>query len=352
MKICYFGIFDPSYSRNRIFIKGLKLNNALVIECISNKKGITKYIDLIKKHWRIRNDYEVMIVGFAGQQATILARFLTRKPIIFDALTSLYDSLVYDRKTVKRNSFGALYFWFIDWLACRLANEVVCDTKAHADYFSQNFHIKRSKFQHIYIGSDDDAVKPLNKKEKNNSNFTVHFHGFFNPLQGVPYIINAAKILEKDNVKFNIIGSGQGYDNIVKLAHDIKANNVSFIPPVPYEKLREYMGQADVCLGVFGDSDKTRRVISNKVYEALATRMPLITSRTEAIEELLTDKKNVLLCKVSSSADLAYKILELKNNPDLKTKIADNGYELFLTKLRPSVIGKELLNLAESIIKK
>ena len=33
MKICYFGTYDPIYTRNRLMIQGLKENNVEVVEC-------------------------------------------------------------------------------------------------------------------------------------------------------------------------------------------------------------------------------------------------------------------------------------------------------------------------------
>jgi len=79
MTICYFGIYDPNYSRNRILIKGLRQNNIEVIECNSRLHGIAKYIELAKKHFKIRKKYDLMIIGFPGYQAVILAKFLTKK---------------------------------------------------------------------------------------------------------------------------------------------------------------------------------------------------------------------------------------------------------------------------------
>ena len=98
MRVCYFGIYNKDYSRNRILIGGLRQNNVEVSECYSSKKGIFKYLDLAIKHWKIRNKYDVLIVGFPGYQVVPLARFLTKKRLIFDAFSSLYDSMALDRK--------------------------------------------------------------------------------------------------------------------------------------------------------------------------------------------------------------------------------------------------------------
>lgn len=94
----FFGIYKDAYSRNRILIKSLRENNINVITCHTDCKGADKYIDLIKKHWKIRKDYDVMLVGYLGWSSVVLAKFLTRKPIIFDVFLSIYDSTVFDRK--------------------------------------------------------------------------------------------------------------------------------------------------------------------------------------------------------------------------------------------------------------
>src|SRR3989339_1021199 len=128
MVICYFGIYKPSYSRNKILLSGLKSNGVEILECRTDKSGLLKYFDLIKKHWKIRNDYDVMLVAYPGFQSVILVKFLTSQPIIFDAFVSLYDSMVLDRKTVSRKSLKAKYFWWLDKLSMTAADLVLIET--------------------------------------------------------------------------------------------------------------------------------------------------------------------------------------------------------------------------------
>jgi len=104
----------------------------------------------------------------------------------------------------------------------------------------------------------------------------------------------------------------------------------------------KYIKKADICLGIFGDTQKTQRVIPNKVYEAIAMKKPVITADTPAVRELFTDRKNILFCKTADPEDLAEKILELKNNEDIREKIAKGGYEIFKKYATPIVIGKKL----------
>src|SRR3989339_268692 len=317
MRICYFGIYDQKYSRNRILINGLRKNGVEITECHSNQQGIGKYVDLIKKHRQVKDKYDLMIVGFPGPQAMILARFLSRKKIVFDAFASLYDSVYGENNKSIFSNARAFYFFFLDKSACLFADKILLDTNSHIDYYVQRFKIKKEKFIRIFVGSDDSITYPQKEEDNGKEEFLVHFHGLYTPLQGVEHIIGAAEILKDENIKF--------------------------FSCIPYENLGAYMQKADVCLGIFGGTDKAMRVIPNKLYEALAMRRAVITGISDTIQELLTDKENVLLCKMSSAEDLAGKILELKNNAELRTKIAENGYRVFKERLFPKAIAKDLI---------
>ena len=286
-----------------------------------------------------------MIVGFPGHTALLLARMLTRKQIIFDSFISLYDTYVFDRKLVRENGLKSLYYYFLDWITPRLANQILFDTQSHVDYVVKTFRIQPQKIHALYLGSDPDIMYPVVVEPK--KGFTVHFHGKFIPLQGTKYIVQAAKLLEQKGVYFNIIGSGQEYSYVRKLVQSINAQNITFIPPVPYEELKYWMAKADVCLGIFGDTEKAQRVIPNKVYEAAACRKAIISGESRAVKELFVNRKDILLCAVANPQSLADAILELKNNNRLRTSLADNAYKLFQNKLTPKKIATELFEVIE-----
>lgn len=344
MKVLYFGTYDPSYARNAILIKGLRENGVEVIECSDCSRSVLKYIKLFFKHLKLVGKYDVMMVGFPGQKAMFLARMLTLKPIVLDIFTSHYMGYIIDRRRYPKESFRAHYFRFLDKWSCRLANLVTLDTQAHIDYFVNEFGLPSSKFKKIWLGARTDLFRPFETKPSSPNNpFLVLFWGSFIPLQGVEYIVKAAKILEKENIEFNLIGKGQTHESVKKLIGEFNLKNINLIGRVSDDELVGYVKNSDICLSTFGPGVKSETTIQNKIFETLASKKPLITAKTKAVLELFIDNEHLLLCEKANASDLADKILKLRNNSDLRIKIAENGYEFFKNNLTEKLLGVQLV---------
>lgn len=312
MRVCYFGSYDKEYSRNRILIKGLRQNRVEVVECQDTSAFWLRCLKLFWRYLQTEN-HDVIIVGAMGHANVPLAKIssLYRKKVIFDPFISLYDTAVFDRKQVKKDSIRAKYYYYLDKVSCEISDMVITDTLQHAKYFSKEFGIPSEKISVIYIGADDDIFYPKEAKKQNNNKFIVEFHGSFVPLQGVQYIIEAAKILEKENVLFKIIGKGQTYKDILKMSKKLHVKNVLFLGWINYNEIPDFIAESDVCLGIFGDTEKAKRVIPNKAFEILAMKRPLITGDSPAVREILINRKNALLCEMANPESLAEAIMTL-----------------------------------------
>uniref|UniRef100_A0A7C4YGF1 Glycosyltransferase n=1 Tax=candidate division WOR-3 bacterium TaxID=2052148 RepID=A0A7C4YGF1_UNCW3 len=360
MRILYFGTYSRDYIRNRVIIKGLKKNNVEVIEChyplwkgveprIQEFKGIKgliklafnflkSYIILFLKSFDIVEKPDFIIVGYTGHfdipLAFIISRFFRRK-LVFDMFVSLYDTFVLDRKLVKNFLLKRL-LRFIDRWSMILSDKVLLDTDTHIEYLSKEFNIDKGKFIRVWIGEDPEIFYPIGI-EKNK--FNVLYFGGYIPLHGVEFIVDAARELK--DIDFTFIGRGQLYNDILKYSKGLK--NIKFIDWMDLKELKYYISSASVSLGIFGNTDKAKRVIPNKIYEAIACKTPVLTSDTPAIREVFKHRENIYLCKIADADSIKNGILELKNSKKLREKIAENSHRLFLEKFTPEKIGKELL---------
>ncbi len=341
MTVLYFGIYNPNYSRNRVLLSGLKKNNVDVLECNEPYRSWFSYFKLLARFFWVKKNFDVMIVGFPGQEVMLLARMLTNRPIVFDTFTSHYGGYVLDRRKYGKRSLRARWYRWLDRKSVNLSDISLLDTQAHIGFFTKELGLSQKKFKKIFVGTDSGVFYPRETK-RTTDKFLVHFHGHFIPLQGTRYIIEAAKLLENEGVVFNIIGKGQDYCDGRDLARVLDLNNVNFIDNVHYDRLPEYISGADISLGIFGDTTKAEIVIPNKVYEAIACAKPVITADTSAIRELFKDGEDVLLCKKADPKDLANKIRLLKNNSELRHRIGQNGYRLFRESLTENHLGAQL----------
>ncbi len=351
MRVLYFGDYNPQYARNRVIIAGLRENGVTVMLCYDRTDGWRRYWRLAKKYRRREKNYDMVIVGKSKNDSlwTTIMRIINSCPVVWDAFYSMFQSRTQDRKNYSPLSVKGIYYYVLEWLACRAAHRILLDTNQHIEYFVGAFKIRHDKYIRVLVGSDNRVFLPTPMTKKPDGIFLVHFHGNYINLQGADVIVKAAELLQDEDVRIRMIGNGQTYNFVLGYAREHELSNVEFVDRVPYEKLAEYMAESDVCLGVFGTTLKTQWIIPNKVYEALAMARPVITADTPAIKELLTDRKDVLLCKTGDPRTLADAILKLKADKTLRESIAKEGRKTFEKRATPAIIGKELFNILQEL---
>jgi len=202
----------------------------------------------------------------------------------------------------------------------------------------------------LFSGTDDDVFKPR-EVEKTTDKFVVIYFGYFIPLHGLEYIIEAAaRLKDHEDIEFWMIGDGQEMPRIKALIDKHNLKNVILFGKKPLEELPEYIAQADVCLGVFGDTPKARRVIPYKFYESAAMKKVVITGESEAIKEALESGVHLVTVPMADPEAIASAIMELKQNPDMRYQIAENAHKIFKNQFAPEKTAEELLKRVKSLL--
>jgi len=362
MRVCFFGGYNPKYIRNVIIKEGLIKNGVEVVECHTKSKFKfwLRYPILFFRHLKFFPvKYDFIFVPAFRHKDVLLAKLiglLTNKPVVFDPLVSRYETKVLDQKRVPAYSMQARYNFKIDRLSFKLADIILVDTFAHADFYAREFGINRSKFSRVPVGVSDELfslIKTEGKEEsRKGNNFLVQFYGSFLPLQGIEYIVQAARIVgtRDKTICFELIGSGQTFAMIKGLIEELEFKNIVLRNWVPFNELPELISRADICLGIFGNTEKARRVVPNKVFQCLSLKKPVITGRTPAILEFFVDRENILLCEPANADSLARAIMVLKDNEELRRKIAENGYGLIRGNFTSQMIGRQIKEILSEIL--
>ena len=256
--------------------------------------------------------YDTIFIGFAPQLILPFFSFkLRKKTILMDFFISVYDTLVFDRKKFKENSFPAKLCKYLDKKCIHMADYVISDTSAHGDYFSEEFEVERKRINTLYLEADTSIYnkKDYTRPEKLKNKFVVLYFGSILPLQGVEIILEAIdKIENKSDMHFYIIGP---LGNNAKKVYD---DSVEYIDWLPQETLAEYIGYSDLCLaGHFNkDINKAKRTIPGKAYIYEAMGKPMILGDNPATHELYKEDSKHIFVEMGDAKKLAEKIAEFK----------------------------------------
>lgn len=235
--------------------------------------------------------HDVVIVPYMGQFDVVLLWPFARlrgQPVIWDAFLSLYDTVARDRAMVSGKGFAGrlLYRW--EWLACRAADRVVLDTAAHARMFAQVFDLPANRLADAFVGCEDgffnDAPAggvPVGGRPQ------LLFYGQFIPLHGIETIVAAALSDRGRAFDWHLVGSGQDAPRIDAMLAEADCPHIRRTAWIGYAGLAEEIARADICLGIFGQSEKAAQVIPNKVFQIIASGRPLVTRESAAMREIV-----------------------------------------------------------------
>lgn len=336
MEILFLCGRELNYPRNSVLYRALKkIGNVNVIHVELPNKSILiqSMIAGLRASYRlVTRKYQLTFVGFYGHLLMLPVGLLKKQPVLFDAFISTYDTLITDRKFSGPNSFQARCAYWLDKTACSLADQILLDTPQHVDYFVETFDLPREKFNVVPVGCNEDIFHPSTYFPVKGTSVVLYYCTYL-PLHGADVVVQAAQLLQSENIRFRLIGTGPEYQRVHSIAVEYGLKNVEFLPPQSLTSLALEIERADICLGGhFGPSAKASRVIPGKIYQMLAVGRAVIATQTPANKELMVDRASAYFCASGSPGYLAEAILDLHNNPDLRQELSENGNRLFENK--------------------
>lgn len=358
----FFGAYDPAYPRNAVIRRGLRENGAPVRDCPESPhwKFWMRYPLLLRK-FRRWGPIDRAADGSAARRFIFVPEFcpkdvplakflglLTARKVIFDPLAARYETKILDWRRRPPSSLSAWWNFRIDAAAFRLADVILADTAAHKEYFCRVYKIDPGRVFVLPVGADDALFRSAGSGPGEPGVFDVLFFGSFLPLHGVEIIAEAARLLVKEtDVRFRFIGEGQTFPRVRAYAETHGLRNMEFLGRVPMSRLPAEIERSSVCLGVFGRTEKARRVVPHKIFQALASGRAVITARTPAVEEFFAHRRDLFLCDEPLAGSLALAVLELKRDDALRRSLAENGRRLVERRFSPRAIGRRLLDILD-----
>jgi glycosyltransferase involved in cell wall biosynthesis len=351
MRVLAFGTYERRYPRNAQVVSALRGAGVDVIERHvpvwdgqEHKfgAGVGSVAKLAVAEARLAarrpaEPFDVVLVGYPGHADLAAARRVARgRPVVFNPLVSLWDTLVEDRGRFRRESLAARALRGLDRAAFRAADLVVADTEQHAGLFRE---LGARRVEVCFVGAEERLFKP---GWRGGERFL--FVGKLIPLHGLETILAAARLAP--DLRLNVVGSGQQQ---LLLRRD-RPPNVDWTTWLVYEQLPAVLRGSKAALGIFGTSAKAARVIPNKAFQALATGTPLVTADTPAARELLVDGESALLVPPGDPEALATALRRLAADEDVGRQLSAGGLAAYQARASERVLGERWRSLLEGLL--
>lgn len=203
-----------------------------------------------------------------------------------------------------------------------------------------------SKIDQFYLREKDEKIIQEYKLSTNDFHI-IHF-GAMGLANGLNYIIEAAKIIQKrsiKNVKFIFAGAGGQEDVLKELVHKYNLKNVAFLGKFGMEKMSKIVNIADCSITVFSNLPILQTNSPNKLFDSLSAQKPIIVNSAGWTKKMVEENNCGAYVDPTNPDALCDLIIKWKSNPSLLLKMGINSRKLAETVYDKSILSKEFAEL-------
>ncbi|MCX6731757.1 MAG: glycosyltransferase family 4 protein [Candidatus Parcubacteria bacterium] len=212
-------------------------------------------------------------------------------------------------------------------------DKVVAITKGVKDFYVQKYNIDEDK---ILVASDAVDLKEfditISKKEARqklnlpkNKRIILYSGSFYlYDWKGIDVLLGAAKYFD-DKYLFVLVGGAE--KEILEIKEKFNLKNILLIGHQPHSLIPIFLKAADVLVlpNKKGDANSEKYTSPMKLFEYMASGVPIVASDLPSIREIL-NKNNAVLVEPNNPAALTERIKNMLQNPELADKISKQAY--------------------------
>lgn len=171
----------------------------------------------------------------------------------------------------------------------------------------------------------------------------VGFIGSFEYFIDFDLILDTAARLPQ--VTFLLVGSGRQTARIEARIQGERLENVKLTGGVPHHQIGQYIDSMDICLNVFKKIPVSHRACPIKLFEYLAMRKPVISTRLEEVEKIDTG----YLWYADTAEELTALITKILRGTINTASAVEMGYQEVKQKYNWDVIAQDFVAIAGEV---
>ena len=227
---------------------------------------------------------------------------------------------------------------------------ILCNSAGLKNYMLKaGFPVNKLK---VIPNSFDKANFVFNeKKEKKTSIWKLLYIGRISNQKGLPYMIEAVKMLKSKNFdcSVDVYGSIENEKLYCKLKSTVNNYKLSkfikFKSAVSHDKINQLMSKYHLLI-----LPSLWEGMPNVVMEAMASGLPVIATDIEGTRELIIDCKTGLLVKPKNAYDLFEKISYAFSNYEEMVEISHTAHNHLLNNYSPETINKQYVDYYMTVL--
>jgi len=215
--------------------------------------------------------------------------------------------------------------------------------------------VPESKIEVIYNWCDEESLERGVKtalRLPDNGRLNLLFAGNLGNAQGLPEIINAAKILHSKQVNVNIVflGTGIAKDKAMQQVDELPIDNVYFLPRVPMQEVGDILKKADILLVHLTDDELFSITIPSRTQAYMRVGKPIVMGVNGDAADLIKQAKAGVSCKANNASSLADAVNTIVNKSAKELDImGNNAFEYYQEELSIVVGVKKFVSVFEEV---
>jgi glycosyltransferase involved in cell wall biosynthesis len=308
---------------------------------------VRDYLETQIKHIRLLHNEKYDLVygnGNLGAVCSLLGKFFTRIPLIFDMHGGLVEEFLLSNKI----SLNPLFFVkfalvkLVDFMDLQFSDRIICVSKKMIEYLHTRKNIPFEKMAYVTNGVDLKFFKPMSdeiveQKRRElglEDKFVFGYIGYFQKWQGVENFIEAARRINDKKLHFLIVGGER----------KLKENGITLIPKIPRSQTPLYYSMCDVLVLPRPSHPATEIAAPTKFAEYTAMGKPILATDVGDAANFVRDYKCGIVVKNNSIENLVKGIIEFKNKSEEEIKrMGKNSRALAENEFDWEKVGKNLL---------
>ncbi|MCD6322259.1 MAG: glycosyltransferase family 4 protein [Clostridiales bacterium] len=310
--------------------------------------------------FKAKGSYDIIIVSspplFVGIIAYILS-VIKGVPFVFE-IRDLWPESAIDTGVVT-NKLIIRFAYALEAFLYRKARLINVLTPAFRDKLINDKNVPKERIILIpnaadFALSDDllnrfDAEK-FRKEQALEGKFVVTYVGAHGVANHLIQLIQTAELLKETNVLFLLIGDGMEKKMLTEEVVKRKLNNVRFVDPVPKHEVFKYIIASDLGTAVLKRVDTFKTIYSNKTFDYMACRKPVLMIIDGVSRELVETAKCGLYAEPENPEDIAIKIKMYLNNSKQLVTHGQNGYAFAKQNFDRKVLAEKYLDALYTIV--